>query len=233
MDKKFFLLAAVSLGFLAACTSSSFKSHIEEIEIEGNPTTGYSWTYQLGDSSLVKIDEEIVYKGKEGMVGAPSTFTYKLSSLKPGQTSLRFEYKRSWEDGPAAETLLYQVKVLDNGKILLSKEGDKEAVINTFESISMDEGLARMAQGGDFILLDVRRPDEYQAGHIPGALLLTNETIDEEKALEVLPDKEQTIYVYCRSGRRSKLASQKLADYGYRRVIEIGGINEYSGPKEM
>ncbi|MCR4579719.1 MAG: rhodanese-like domain-containing protein [Treponema sp.] len=96
----------------------------------------------------------------------------------------------------------------------------------------MTDGLELMKEDKDFILLDVRRKDEYNAGHIPGAILLTNETMTEEKALEVLPDKNQTIYVYCRSGRRSKLASQKLADYGYTKVIEIGGILDYSGEKE-
>ena len=84
----------------------------------------------------------------------------------------------------------------------------------------MDEGLKLMSKDSDFVLLDVRRPDEFEAGHIPGAVQLTNETMTEENTLAVLPDKNQTVYVYCRSGRRSKLASQKLINYGYKNVIE-------------
>ena len=84
----------------------------------------------------------------------------------------------------------------------------------------------------NFILLDVRRPDEFAAGHIPGAVLLVNETMTMENTAEVFPDKSQRIYVYCRSGRRSKEASQKLVEWGYSAVIEIGGIIEYTGEIE-
>ena len=104
---------------------------------------------------------------------------------------------------------------------------------NTYTSVSMDEGLKMMADSRDFILLDVRRPDEFAAGHIPGAVLFTNEEITKEKAEKLLPNKNQRIYVYCRSGRRSKEAAQKLADYGYTNVIEIGGILDYTGTLEF
>lgn len=67
------------------------------------------------------------------------------------------------------------------------------------------------------------------AGHIPGAVQLTNESMTKENTTEVLPDKAQKIYVYCRSWRRSKLASQKLVDWGYSNVVEIGGIIDYEG----
>lgn len=70
------------------------------------------------------------------------------------------------------------------------------------------------------------------AGHIPGAGLLVNENMTEENNAEVLPKKAQRIYVYCRSGRCSKEASQKLVDWGYSNVIEIGGIIDYEGEIE-
>ena len=89
-----------------------------------------------------------------------------------------------------------------------------------------------MANGKDFILLDVRTLEEYADGHIPGALQLTNETFTKQDAENLLKDKTQTIYVYCRSGRRSKQSSQKLVDFGYTNVIEIGGILDYSGVVE-
>ena len=82
------------------------------------------------------------------------------------------------------------------------------------------------------VLLDVRRPEEYQTGHIPGAVLLTNETMTAEKAANLIPSKNTEVFVYCRSGRRSKEASKKLCDYGYEKVVEIGGILDYSDQME-
>ncbi len=89
-----------------------------------------------------------------------------------------------------------------------------------------------MAGDKDFVLLDVRTPEEFAAGHIPGSVQLTNETFTEQDAEKLIKNKSQTIYVYCRSGRRSKQSSQKLVDFGYSNVIEIGGIIAYDGPIE-
>ena len=114
----------------------------------------------------------------------------------------------------------------------LKETSPKEVTVNTFKSVSMDEGLKLMVNSKDFILLDVRTPEEYAGGHIPGALQLTNETFTKQDAENLLKDKDQTIYVYCRSGRRSKQSSQKLIDFGYTNVIEIGGILDYSGVVE-
>lgn len=80
----------------------------------------------------------------------------------------------------------------------------------------------------DYIILDVRTAQEYESGHIPGAVNLPNETIISE-AIQQLPDKEQLILVYCRSGNRSKQASKKLVDLGYTNIVEFGGINDWSG----
>lgn len=114
--------------------------------------------------------------------------------------------------------------------LLVIFEMSAEAMMaNTFISVSMDEGLSRMENDTDFVLLDVRRDDEYKSGHIPGAVLHTNELMTKENTESLLGDKNQHIYVYCRSGRRSKEASQKLAAYGYTNVVEIGGILDYAG----
>ena len=78
----------------------------------------------------------------------------------------------------------------------------------------------------DRIILDVRTRKEYDQGHIPGAVLIPNTEI-EAKAADLLPDKEQLILVYCRSGRRSKLAAQSLADLGYTNIREFGGILDW------
>ena len=81
------------------------------------------------------------------------------------------------------------------------------------------------------VIVDVRRSDEYAKGHIPGAILIPNESITDIPP-EELPDKNQTILVYCRTGRRSKEASQKLADMGYVNVYEFGGIEDWTGDVE-
>ena len=85
-----------------------------------------------------------------------------------------------------------------------------------------------MKKDDGHIIVDVRRQDEYDEGHIPGAVLIPNESITDQQPKE-LPDLDQIILVYCRSGRRSKEASQKLADIGYTNVYEFGGIITWSG----
>ncbi|MGN0733774.1 MAG: rhodanese-like domain-containing protein [Emergencia sp.] len=100
-----------------------------------------------------------------------------------------------------------------------------------FQQVSMEEGLELMENDSDYILLDVRRIDEFEQGHIPGAINIPNESIGTEE-IKALPDKNQNIYVYCRSGNRSKQASEKLAELGYTNIIEFGGINEYPGEIE-
>ena len=85
-----------------------------------------------------------------------------------------------------------------------------------------------MQQDDGHVIVDVRREDEYAAGHIPEAILIPNETIGNDQPAE-LPDLNQIILVYCRSGRRSKEASQKLANMGYTNVYEFGGIIDWTG----
>ena len=79
----------------------------------------------------------------------------------------------------------------------------------------------------EVIILDVREQDEYDSGHIPGAVLLPVGTIDEDTAAEVIPEKDSTGLVYCRSGNRSKTASSALAELGYTNIYEFGGINTW------
>ena len=88
-----------------------------------------------------------------------------------------------------------------------------------------------VATEGDYVILDVRRADEFLQGHIPGAVNIANEDIIDTEP-EMLKDKNQTIYVYCRSGNRSKQAAQKLAAMGYTNIIEIGGIKDWTGEIE-
>lgn len=99
-----------------------------------------------------------------------------------------------------------------------------------YKSISMDEAKEIFCEPGNYVIVDVRREDEFSEGHIPGAINIPNETIESEPA--ALPDKSQVIYVYCRSGNRSKQAAQKLVELGYTSVIEFGGILDWTGDIE-
>lgn len=98
----------------------------------------------------------------------------------------------------------------------------------SYRQITADEAAQMMQEETDFVLLDVRTQEEYASGHIPGAICIPNETIGSEEIPE-LPDKDQLVLVYCRSGNRSKQASQKLAEQGYTNVVEFGGINGWTG----
>lgn len=98
-----------------------------------------------------------------------------------------------------------------------------------YTQVSMEETIAIMETEQDYIILDVRTSEEYSEYHIPNAINIPNETIGTNEILE-LPNKEQLILVYCRSGNRSKQAAKKLADLGYSHVVEFGGINDW--PKE-
>ena len=109
------------------------------------------------------------------------------------------------------------------------KESEKNL---TYQSVSMEEGLKIMAKSSDYILLDVRSLDEFASGHIPGAILYPHDNISEQTCETILPNKKQRIFVYCRSGRRSKIAAQKLIDLKYANIIEIGGINDYNGERQ-
>ena len=97
-----------------------------------------------------------------------------------------------------------------------------------YKRISMDEAKTLMEKEEGYILLDVRTKGEYESGYIPGAINIPLSDID-EKIISFLPDKSQMILVYCRSGNRSREASDKLSKLGYSNVMEIGGINAWKG----
>ena len=98
----------------------------------------------------------------------------------------------------------------------------------SYRQITMDEAIIMMEEEAGYIILDVRTPEEFADKHILGAVNIPNETIGTEEIPE-LPDKDQLILVYCRSGNRSKQASEKLAALGYTNVVEFGGINSWPG----
>ena len=95
-----------------------------------------------------------------------------------------------------------------------------------FEQITAEEAKKIMDSDAEYTILDVREEDEFAEGHIPGAILIPHTEI-EDKAEEMLTDKEEIILVYCRSGRRSKLAAEAMARLGYKNVKEFGGIMDW------
>ena len=106
--------------------------------------------------------------------------------------------------------------------IIVEQKEDKPM----YTEITQEEAKKIMDSEAEYILLDTREQDEYDEGHIPGAILIPYTEI-EDKAEKMLPDKDALILVYCRSGRRSKIASQSLADLGYTNVKEFGGIIDW------
>ena len=98
----------------------------------------------------------------------------------------------------------------------------------SYRQISMAEAIAMMEEKSDYIILDVRTASEFDGGHIPGAINIPNESIGTD-AIPQLPGKDQLILVYCRSGNRSKQASEKLVKLGYTNIVEFGGIIDWPG----
>ena len=97
---------------------------------------------------------------------------------------------------------------------------------NTYQKISQEK-VKEMIDTQEVIVLDVREQDEFDTGHIPGAVLLPVGTITKDSAAAVIPKLDTVVLVYCRSGNRSKTASQVLADLGYTQIYEFGGINTW------
>ena len=104
----------------------------------------------------------------------------------------------------------------------------KEQNTAAYKQISQEEAKEMMDRADGHVIVDVRRQDEYDAGHIPGAILIPNESIGCDSP-EALPDYDQIILIYCRTGNRSKQASEKLAAMGYTNIYEFGGINTWTG----
>lgn len=118
--------------------------------------------------------------------------------------------------------------VLLTGCVCNSQSMDGEKMAESYTQISQEAAKEMMAREDGHILVDVRRQDEYDSGHIPGAVCIPNESITDTRPQE-LPDLDQIILVYCRSGNRSKQAAQKLFDLGYTNVYEFGGILDWTG----
>ena len=115
----------------------------------------------------------------------------------------------------------------ENNSISVSESAETtEDTVLTYEQISAEDAKKLMDTEADFIIVDARTTEEFAEGHIPDAVLIPEYEIA-DRAPSELPDKEQLILVYCRSGRRSKIASQALVELGYTNVKEFGGIIDW------
>ena len=124
--------------------------------------------------------------------------------------------------------LLLSSLLLLTGCTLKGQVMDGPDMVNSYQQIDQETAKQMMAQDDGHIVVDVRRPDEYESGHIPGAICIPNESIGTEQP-EELPNRQQIILIYCRSGNRSKQASEKLFDMGYSNIYEFGGILDWTG----
>lgn len=140
-------------------------------------------------------------------------------------------YYDGWiaESYPGQINHVYAILLLEAGEA--RKEAEKEQGVDKnadgYTEITPEAAKEMMDADPDAVLLDVREQSEFDTGHVPGAVLLPVGTIDEESAAAVLPDKETTVLVYCRSGNRSKQASKALAELGYTQIYEFGGVNDW------
>ena len=115
----------------------------------------------------------------------------------------------------------------ENNSISVSESAETtEDVVLTYEQISAEDAKKLMDTASDYIIVDARTTEEFAEGHIPDAILIPEYEIA-DRAPSELPDKDQLILVYCRSGRRSKIASQALVELGYTNVKEFGGIIDW------
>lgn len=119
------LFAGLALMFFTGCTTvKGFKSDETNLYLKGNPTTGFNWIMQLDDPSIVEVEESSEYLGADGVVGAPSRFCYTIRSLKPGRTTLHFEYRRPWEKNPPLEVRIYDISVETDGKLHIQERNE-------------------------------------------------------------------------------------------------------------
>ena len=149
--------------------------------------------------------------------------TLVLGFATSGPTTSRPEPKNV-NPYSAKKNPLEQVSVTNESKATMIEKNE----FGTYKHISQAEAMKIMAGDEPYVIVDVRRPDEFAKGHIPGAINVPNEGIADEQPAE-LPDLDQVLLVYCQTGRRSAAASKKLTDIGYTRVLEFGGIMTWKG----
>ena len=157
-------------------------------------------------------------------------FTFTLKTTLAAAAVVMIPVLAGCAAGTQEETV--QTTMADTAEVSGAETVTGTNAPGTYRQVSSEEAAQMMESEKDYIILDVRRQDEFSSGHIPGAINIANETISEDSVKDVLPDKDQRIFIYCRSGNRSKQASEKLAQMGYNNIIEFGGIRSWKGAIE-
>ena len=237
------LVIAVS-ACIVSCSGCGDRGENDMIKAVGGKT--YVWEKPgAGGNFTVTLFEDGTFQYYAGFYS--SYIGLGDWTLEDGIVTLRdhggydFVFRFSVQDGElrylkeGSDQFMY-VNVEDGDRFIPAETAEKPVIEennrDTFTIISQEKAREMMEKDDGHVIVDVRRRDEYDAGHIPGAVLIPNESIGSERPRE-LPDLEQIILVYCRSGRRSKEAAQKLFDLGYRNVYEFGGIIDWTGETEM
>lgn len=222
-------LAGHSLG--GAMAASFASGHLESLDglvllaaypVKSLDSDSFSVLSIYGSNDGVLNMEKV----REGKTWMPADYTEIC--IEGGNHAQFGYYGEQKGDNPAEISREEQQKqTLDAVRKLIEthKNQPQEDVKMTYQQITPQEAKERMETEHEIIILDVRTQEEYDSGHIKNAVCLPNEEIISEP--EILPDKDQQILVYCRSGNRSKQAAQKLADMGYTNVFEFGGILDW------
>ena len=204
------------IGMLLVCVviiSAALPAHAEEQDF-----------LSLGDACLSRnppdYENAAMYFKRAGMNGSPEGYWRLAGLYETGCLSVGDPCTDDPEALGRAEARKYYALAARGG---YAPAQDKLA--DAWQSIGQDE--AKRLMPGACAIVDMRTREEYDEGHIPGAICIPVESIT--RPPELLPDYNETVLVYCRSGRRSKQAAQKLASMGYTDIREFGGINDWTG----
>ena len=241
--KKLFIVLLILLSVVAIFSACGGKGGNSKVN---NDISGKTFVWEkpgFGGDFTITLQKDGKYQYYVGFLSSyigMGTWTEENGIVTLTETSgydnvFRFEVKDGGLSFIAEGSSKFMYVTVEDGDIFLPKDGlssdppeETTPRQESYTQISQEEAKEMMKKDDGHVIVDVRRQDEYDEGHIPGAILIPNESIGTEKP-EELPDLDQIILVYCRSGRRSKEAAQKLFDIGYTHVYEFGGIIDWTG----
>lgn len=241
--KKLFVVLLILISVVAIFSACGGKGGNSKVN---NDISGKTFVWEkpgFGGDFTITLQKDGKYQYYAGFLSSyigMGTWVEENGIVTLTETSgydnvFRFEVKDGGLSFIAEGSSKFMYVTVEDGDMFLPKDSlssdppeETTPKQESYTQISQEEAKEMMKRDDGHVIVDVRRQDEYDEGHIPGAILIPNESIGSEKP-EELPDLDQIILVYCRSGRRSKEAAQKLFDMGYTHVYEFGGIIEWTG----